>query len=56
MGLLDNIVEFIPHVKNKQKYVDISAHLLELSTMIMSLIVADDRHRKKHCKQYMGSD
>lgn len=55
MSLLDNLVEFIPHIKNKQKYVDISDKLSELAEKIQNIIASDDQHKKKNCKQYMGN-
>lgn len=54
MGLLDDIAVFVPHIKNKQKYADVSARLSELAQKIYNLIVSDDAHKKKNCKQYLG--
>ena len=54
MGLLDNVLEFIPKVRNKQKYFDISAKLMTLAQMIQAIIASDDKRRKKNCKKYMG--
>lgn len=56
MGLLDDICVFVPHIKNKQKYADISERLFKLSGKIYNLIISDDKHRKKNCKQYVGND
>lgn len=56
MGLLDNIAIFVPHIKNKQKYVDTSGRLMEVAGKIQNLIRSDDRRRKRECKPYEGND
>lgn len=56
MGLLDDICVFVPHIKNKQKYADISEKLFRLSKKIYNLIISDDKKKKKNCKQYLGND
>lgn len=56
LSLLDNIPEFIPQAKNKQKYVDISARLEELAVKIYNLMVSDDKEKKAKSKQTEGDD
>lgn len=54
MAMLENVTIFVPHVKNKQKYADLSARLMELSGKIYNLMLADDAEKKKKAKNYRG--